>query len=105
MLLKHGCFRLIEKTDIAFGFLFVAYFRQKLKFGLLIKKTVITDLMNRLEYVYIFLGESVIVEWNLREFRMIYAFYSAKKRYDKTFVHIINNTLMRTIIDQLLFDK
>jgi hypothetical protein len=29
---------------------------------------------------------------------MIYAFCSAKKRYDKTFVLIINNTLMRTII-------
>jgi len=29
---------------------------------------------------------------------MIYAFSSAKKRYEKTFVHIINNTLMRIII-------
>jgi len=36
---------------------------------------------------------------------MIYAFSSAKKRYEKTFVHIINNTLMRTILEQLLFDK
>ena len=29
---------------------------------------------------------------------MIYAFCSTKKRYYKTFVLIINNTLMRTII-------
>jgi len=59
---------------------------------------VITDLMNQLDYVDICPGESVLFKWNLREFRMIYAFCSAKKRYDKTFVHIINNTLMRTII-------
>jgi len=59
---------------------------------------VITDLMNQLDYVDIFPGESVLFKWNLREFRMIYAFCSAKKRYDKTFVLIINNTLMRTII-------
>jgi len=43
----------LKKTDKAFDVLFVAYFRQKLKFGLLIKKTVITDLMNQLDYVYI----------------------------------------------------
>ena len=49
--------------------------------------------------------ESVLFKWNLREFRMIYAFCSAKKRYEKTFVHIINNTLMRIILEQLLFDK
>jgi len=54
--------------------------------------------MNQLDYVYICPGESVIIKWNLRESRMIYAFCSAKKRYDKTFVLIINNTLMRTII-------
>ena len=30
---------------------------------------------------------------------------SRGKRYEKTFVHIINNTLMRTILEQLLFDK
>jgi len=66
--------------------------------GCLLKKTVITDLMNQLDYVYICPGESVLFKWNLREFRMIYAFCSSKKRYDKTFVLIINNTLMRTII-------
>ena len=87
----------LKKTDKVFDVLFVAFFRQKLKFGLFIKKTVITDLMNQLDYVYIS-GESVLFKWNLREFRMIYAFCSAKKRYDKTFVLIINNTLMRTII-------
>ena len=88
----------MKKTDNVFGVLFLAYFRQKLKFGVLIKKTVITYLMNQLDYVYICPGESVLFKWNLREFRMIYAFCSAKKRYDKTFVNIINNTLMRTII-------
>jgi len=61
--------------------------------------------MNQLDYVDICPGESVLFKWNLREFRMIYAFCSAKKRYEKTFVHIINNTLMRTILEQLLFDK
>jgi hypothetical protein len=54
--------------------------------------------MNQLDYVDICPGESVLFKWNLREFRMIYAFCSTKKRYYKTFVHIINNTLMRTII-------
>jgi len=66
---------------------------------------VITDLMNQLDYVDICHVESVLFKCNLREFRMIYAFSSAKKRYDKTFVHIINNTLMRIILEQLLFDK
>lgn len=61
--------------------------------------------MNQLDYVDICPVESVLFKWNLREFRMIYAFCSAKKRYEKTFVHIINNTLMRTILEQLLFDK
>ena len=61
--------------------------------------------MNQLDYVDICPGESVLFKCNLREFRMIYAFSSAKKRYEKTFVHIINNTLMRTILEQLLFDK
>ena len=54
--------------------------------------------MNQLDYVDICPGESVLFKWNLREFRMIYAFCSTKKRYYKTFVLIINNTLMRTII-------
>jgi len=54
--------------------------------------------MNQLDYVYICPGESVLFKWNLREFRMIYAFCSTKKRYYKTGVHIINNTRMRTII-------
>ena len=88
----------MEKTDTVFNVLLIAYFRQKLKFGLLIKKTVITDLMNQLDFVDIYPGESVLFKWNLRDFRMIYAFCSAKKRYYKTFVHIINNTLMRTIL-------
>ena len=61
--------------------------------------------MNQLDYVDICPVESVLFKWNLREFRMIYAFSSAKKRYEKTFVHIINNTLMRIILEQLLFDK
>ena len=61
--------------------------------------------MNQLDYVDICLGESVLFKWNLKEFRMIYAFPSTKKRYDKTFVNIINNTLMKTILEQLLFDK
>jgi len=43
----------LKKTDKVFDVLFVAYFRQKLKFVLFIKKTVITDLMNQLDYVYI----------------------------------------------------
>ena len=47
--------------------------------------------MNQLDYVDICPGESVLFKWNLREFRMIYAFCSTKKRYYKTFVHIINN--------------
>jgi len=51
----------LKKTDKVFDVLFVAYFRQKLKFGLLIKKTVITDLMNQLDYVYICPGESVLL--------------------------------------------
>jgi hypothetical protein len=38
LLLKHGCFRLIKKPDKVFGVLFLAYFRQKLKFGLFINK-------------------------------------------------------------------
>jgi len=54
--------------------------------------------MNQLDYVDICHVESILFKWNLREFRMIYAFCSAKKRYDKTFVLIINNTQMRTII-------
>ena len=61
--------------------------------------------MNQLDYVDICPGESVLFKWNLRESRIIYAFCSAIKRYDKTFGHIINNTLMRTILEQLLFDK
>ena len=61
--------------------------------------------MNQLDYADICQVESVLFKWNLRVFRMIYAFSSAKKRYEKTFVHIINNTLMRTILEQLLFDK
>ena len=65
----------------------------------------IPDLMNQLDYVDICRGESVLFTWSLREFRMIYAFCSAKKRYDKTFVNILNNTLMRTNLEQLLFDK
>ena len=95
----------MEKTDKVFDVLFVAYFSQKLKFGLFIKKTVITVLMNQLDNVDICPDESVLFKWNLGEFRMIYAFCSAKKRYDKNFVHIINNTLMRTILEQLLIDK
>ena len=65
----------------------------------------ITDLMNQLDYVDICPGESVLFKWNLIEFRMIYAFCNAKKRYYKTFVHIINNTAMTTILQQLLFEK
>ena len=61
--------------------------------------------MNQLDYVDIFAYESVLFKWNLRKFNTIYAFCSAKKRYDKTFVHILNNTLMRTNLEQLLFDK
>ena len=75
----------MKKTDKVFDVLFVAYFRQKLKFRLLIKKTVITDLMNQLDYVYICPGESIIFKFNLRELYMIYAFCSAKKRFEKPF--------------------
>jgi len=39
--------------------------------------------MNQLDYVDIFPGESVLFKWNLREFRMIYAFWRAKKDMTK----------------------
>jgi len=39
--------------------------------------------MNQLDYVDICPGESVLFKWNLREFRMIYAFCSAKKDMTK----------------------
>ena len=61
--------------------------------------------MDQLDYVDICPDESVLFKCNQREFRMIYAFCSTKKRYDKTFVHIKNNTLMIIIVEQLLFDK
>jgi len=73
----------LKKTDEVFDVLFVAYFRQELKFRLFIKKTVTTDLMNQLNYVYICPGESVLFKWNLRYFRMIYAFCSTKKDMTK----------------------
>ena len=75
-----GQLNIIDKVFVA---LLLAYFRQKLKFGLLIKKTVITDLMNQVDYVYICPGESVIFKCNLREFHMIYAFCSARKDMTK----------------------
>lgn len=65
----------------------------------------IPDLMNQLDYVDILAYESVLFKYNLRKFHTIYAICSAKKRYDKTFVNILNNTLMRTNLEQLLFDK
>jgi len=39
--------------------------------------------MNQLNYVYICPGESVLFKWNLRYFRMIYAFCSTKKDMTK----------------------
>ena len=61
--------------------------------------------MNQLDYVDILAYESVLFKYNLRKFHTIYAICSAKKRSEKTFVNILNNTLMRTNLEQLLFDK